>query len=391
MGKTIGGLIAAQAIDANKFSLGDPVSKWIPEYKGEAKVIDVFHMSTALAFREEYAGLPVNSDASKMLYIDGVRDGFAKYTATRAARPGVKPGDHFYYSSGDANLIMEFLKKSIGDQKTYDDYPWNAFFNRIDIPGATFEQDSHGTFVGSSYFYMTPSEYAKIGQLLANKGKWGGVQIIPAWYFAQMNQVAPGVVLNALPGTSPSRAYSMQVTTNLPIGGRGMTNSEYPDLPADSLLMIGHQGQLVIASPSENLVIVRMATDKGDPFNPFRRAFFTAIKGYLEEDFGIKLAVAGGSGPPALPAEAAGKAKFGDYFKVPKLISEFYAKEFCSCYFVVGRNEEQCRNDLKTDLPIFSIFSRINEKKKQITASFTGLKPAKAVYKGERLGCTLVR
>lgn len=79
-----------------------------------------------------------------------------------------------------------------------------------------------------------------------------------------MTRVAPGVSAQALPGTSQTRAYSSRLTTNLPIPARGLP-SEYADLPTDALLMIGHQGQLVVASPSQKLVIVRLAVRSSEP------------------------------------------------------------------------------------------------------------------------------
>jgi CubicO group peptidase (beta-lactamase class C family) len=393
MGKTIGGLIAARAVDAGVFSLRDSLHRWIPTYSGSATLLDVFQMSSGIHFREEYSGVPVNSDATKMLYLGGPSIGFAEYTAALPLRTDVKPGEHFYYSSGDANLIMETMKRGMADQTKYDAYPWKTLFEPLGI-SATYEQDAKGTFVGSSYFYMTTAEYARIGQLLANRGKWGSSQLIPAWYFDLMNEVAPGVEKNALPGTSPTRAYSMQVTTNRPISGRNLP-SEYRNLPEDTLLMIGHQGQLVIASPSENLVIVRMATDKGDPFNPSRDALFYAMRSFLAAEKGITLHGAGDvdgraqtPGPLLQKVPEAGKPTAAEYASIPRLLRQLYAKELCSCTFVLGRTLAQCKDDLKQSLPVLP-FGKIDSRKKTVTATLTDIGRSKAIYRGERLGCTL--
>jgi len=60
--------------------------------------------------------------------------------------------------------------------------------------------------------------------------------------------------------------------------------SEYADLPTDALLMIGHQGQLVVASPSQKLVIVRLAMDKGSSFD--RKQFFGKVARLVEAKSG---------------------------------------------------------------------------------------------------------
>ena len=53
----------------------------------------------------------------------------------------------------------------------------------------------------------------------------------------------------------------------------------------------------------------------------------------------------------------------------PHIISSFYSKEFCSCYFAIGRSEPFCHNYARQYVPIQE-FS-INEEDKSITV--TGL------------------
>ena len=79
-----------------------------------------------------------------------------------------------------------------------------------------------------------------------------------------------------------------------------------------------------------------------------------------------------------------------DYLKVPELIRALYAKELCTCIFVLERNLADCKDDLKQSLPILP-FSSIDEKKKIVSATFTELSHSKAIYNGSRLGCTLIK
>lgn len=387
MAKTISGIIVANAIEQGYLKLDDPLKKWVPSFSGTATVQQALQMSSGISFKEEYSGIPVDSDATKMLYLDGPSQGFANYTAALPLRTDTAAGEYFYYSSGDTNLVMEALKKALNDNKAYDNYPWRVFFDKLGIKDATFEQDSKGTFVGSSYIYMSTESYLKVAQLLMQKGRYNDQQIIPTWYFEMMNEVAPGVDKKALEGTSQTRAYSMQATTNRPIKGRNLS-SEYSNLPIDALLMIGHQGQLVIASPSENLMIVRLATDKGNPFNPRRNELFTAIK-KLIEDKGLKMSVADDGHLP-VPAPVVAKngasAPLLDYLKVPKLIKSLYAKELCSCLYVAGRNIDQCKQDMKLTLPILPFVSIGTDK---VSASFLGFDQISAKYVSPELGCTL--
>ena len=61
MAKTITGILIAKASLEYKFSLNDQVSKFIPDFKGTAKIIDVIQMSSNIDFTEQYFGLPVSS------------------------------------------------------------------------------------------------------------------------------------------------------------------------------------------------------------------------------------------------------------------------------------------------------------------------------------------
>jgi CubicO group peptidase (beta-lactamase class C family) len=47
-----------------------------------------------------------------------------------------------------------------------------ALFNRLGIRSATLETDPTNTFVGSSFSYMTPRDWAKLGLLWLNDGIW---------------------------------------------------------------------------------------------------------------------------------------------------------------------------------------------------------------------------
>ncbi|MCS6971750.1 MAG: hypothetical protein N2Z22_02175 [Turneriella sp.] len=70
----------------------------------------------------------------------------------------------------------------------------------------------------------------------------------------------------------------------------------------------------------------------------------------------------------------------------PRIISAFYSKEFCSCYFVTEGSEEQCHNFARQWVPIQDF--RLDKEKRTVTVRglfFT----TTAYYTGERYGCVL--
>ncbi len=391
--KTIAGILVGQAIEDGKLKYGEKLSKTFPDFQGNATILDVLQMSSGIKFKEGYSGIPVNMDVTKMLYLKGPKKGFGPFTLDKPLN-GKVPGDYFYYSSGDTNILMEVLKKKMSKEE-YDAYPWTRFFTPLGID-ATFEQDSKGTFVGSSYIYMTPRNFLKIGALIMNKGVYKGKQIIPTRYFDKMSELAKGVEKEALEGTSQTRAYSMQVTTNLPITGRGLA-PEYKDLPSDSILLIGHQGQLVIASPSQKLVIVRLATDKGRSFR--RKDFFSEVKSLIKSKGG-SLETASETHASLYKSQKKTKENkkenpaWYEYAYVPKLLRSLAAKEYCSCIFVLKRSKKQCREDLKASIPIIPFLTNFIKKKSKryVTAHLTSAAIfSKAVYVNDKVGCRLTK
>lgn len=379
MAKTISGFLIAQASEEYKFSLNDAVSKYIPEFKGTARIIDLLQMSSNINFTEDYFGIPVSSDVVKMLYLDGAEIGASEYVKRLPLRTGTNAGEHFFYSSGDTNLLMEILKKIINNDTTYENYPWKKIFKPLGIEQATFERDQKNVFIGSSYIYMKPRDYLKIGQLIIADGKWNGKQLIPEFYIKLLHTVAPGVEKQALSGSSSTRAYSVHATTNLPIVNRKI-KSEYQDLPPDAIVLLGHQGQLLVASPSKKLVILRLATDKGSKFN--RNTFFNAVKNRVsgdDKDAPLKEA--------AVENNSKGSLHLRDLFKVPALIRRYTAKEYCSCRFVVGRSHEACFADIALTMPMMP---QINLESKKVTTKFFIGDAAAAEFTGQKFGCRLL-
>ncbi|PIR23976.1 MAG: amidase [Deltaproteobacteria bacterium CG11_big_fil_rev_8_21_14_0_20_45_16] len=76
------------------------------------------------------------------------------------------------------------------------------------------------------------------------------------------------------------------------------------------------------------------------------------------------------------------------YFKsFPQIISAYYAKEFCSCYYVMKQSEEHCHEWTKQWVPISS-FSWDKDRKEIFVEGF--FYKSRARWIGERQGCQLM-
>lgn len=387
MGKTISGVMIGQAIEDGLFSYDDKVKKYFPTLTSDATVLDFLKMGSGVKFTEVYSGLPVDADVTKMLYTVGPKVGYADYVTSLPARLEV-PGQHYYYSSGDTNVLMGVLQKSLNDQKNYNAYPWKKFFGPIGITNVTFEQDTKGTFIGSSYIYMSAPDYLKVGKLFMQKGVWNGQQVIPATHFNLMNTVNDGAKYNSL-DPNDIDAYSVQVRTNQPIPTRNLP-SQFSEIPLDSLLFMGHQGQYIVTSPSQNLVIVRLGMDKTS-LNP--HLLFAAVKKLILEK-GFSYQTAGTNGSTTLKDFKSSEERglIEDIPKVPHLLRSYAGKEYCSCRLVVGRSDKACKTDLKATFPVLPRFKLVKNNTVVESRFGTGLadKVTRIEYRGSELGCTII-
>ena len=185
-----------------------------------------------------------------MLYTRGHQD-MARFTADHHSY--AVPGQAFRYSSGDSNLLAAALKSIVGPQR-YPDYPWTALFEPLSIRHAVWETDANGTFVASSYAYLTARDLARVGLLMARDGRWNDRQLLPKEWLTFNLQPFAGYEAHqdeAVPGG--------HWWLNRPAQG---ASSPWADAPPDTFAALGHWGQALYVIPSEKLVIVRYADDR---------------------------------------------------------------------------------------------------------------------------------
>jgi CubicO group peptidase (beta-lactamase class C family) len=89
------------------------------------------------------------------------------------------PGISFAYSDGETELIGAILKKVTG--KTVDVLAQENLFAPLGIKDVNWRQDPFsGLPASANGLSLRPRDWAKIGQLVLNRGVWVGQQIVPA-------------------------------------------------------------------------------------------------------------------------------------------------------------------------------------------------------------------
>ncbi|MCF8058464.1 MAG: beta-lactamase family protein [Bacteriovoracaceae bacterium] len=224
---------------------------------------DLLQMSSGLAWNEFYEANPFSSHVVDMLYIENFKD-MGLFTAKRKSR--ARPGNIFNYSSGETNLLMRLLKLTFEGQELYDDYPWNTLFDPIGITSATWEQDQSGSFVGSSYLFMTARDLARFGRLYLLQGKWqDGIEIIPKDFVMDSLKIAPAVCQTLKKKSRGTLTYGHHWWLNKKCPND--LENYIPGVDEDLFMALGHHGQILAVFPKQNAIAVRFGADKLEKFD----------------------------------------------------------------------------------------------------------------------------
>ena len=212
---------------------------WRRDERRGIKVSDLLYMRDGLANTEDYdpwGAVP------RMLW--GNRDA-AAFAAS--ARPEAPAGQRWRYLSQTSNLLSALDRSRFATDAEYWAYPSKALFAPIGATSAVLETDTAGNWVGSSYLWASVGDWARFGQLMLADGRWGEQQVLPpGWLKMAMTQSAK---------QGEGRGYGAQTWH---FGNPDAGNCKGRGLPADTLAMSGHWGQVVAIVPSREAVIVRL-------------------------------------------------------------------------------------------------------------------------------------
>lgn len=220
----------------------------------------LIEMTSGFEWDESYESAVSDSSVLAMLYRDGARDMalFALNQPLVAAH-----GTRWNYSGGNANIVMAALRHALGDR--YDRMPWDFLSEPLGLKGPmVVEQDQSGTFVGSSYVYMTPRDMARFGQLYLDGGIADGRRLLPAGWVEAARALVPAQTRLELGADyvdyiNREGLYSRRgFWLNLDVTGLA---KQFPTAPDDMFFAAGHYGQLIIMLPSHRLVIARTGHD----------------------------------------------------------------------------------------------------------------------------------
>lgn len=261
--KSISSLIFGIAQDKDLINLNDPLKKFFPKTKHKnLNLSHFFYMNTGLNWNEDEKKFIWKNNLLDMLYHDGIKN-TAQYTINRESI--AKEEKIVHYNSGNTNVLMKALQKSMGPSD-YNAFPWNSLFNPLRIKSATFEQDLSGNFIGSSYIYMSARDLLKIAKLFISNGKHNNKQIISTNWFSLIKTKAKGK-------TSKKKFYSYcgHIWCN--------KNLFAKKLPKDTLISSGYRGQVMMVIPSLKFIMIRLANDNKNPIN-YKKMYYLLTRSF---------------------------------------------------------------------------------------------------------------
>src|SRR6202012_3094372 len=255
MAKTITAMLIGIAVSEGKIkSIEDLVSTYVPglantEY-GKTKLRDLLHMSSGVAFSENYDGKDDVAQLGRDLFNEPGKDPVASVAQfnTRVAPPGTK----WHYASSETEILGLVLRAAIGEPVAdyLHDRIWGELGTEADESWAI---DGTGQEVTFCCFNAVLRDYARLGRLLAHDGAWNGREIIPRQWLMDATTVrssdthlAPGVATKYF--------------------GYGYQTWIFPG-EQRRFALIGIRDQMILVDPASKLVMVHTAVNR-KPYDP---------------------------------------------------------------------------------------------------------------------------
>jgi CubicO group peptidase (beta-lactamase class C family) len=260
--KTFIALLIGVAFDEGKInSVDDPVSDYLPQYKNnpELTIKHLLTMSSGINFDESYKS-PFGHMA-KAYYGSDLKGLNENYSVTEI------PGKNWKYLGGNTIILSFILEKVTGT--TIAEYMSQKVWQPIGAKNtALWSLDKKdGREKAYCCFYSNARDFARIGKLYLNGGKWNNQTIVTQKYIDD----------------ATCSAYYLKDKNGAPVDfyGYQMWTSYYKDM--DIFYARGIQGQFIIVIPEKEIVIVRLGHERGPNLDNYHPSDF-----YTYLDFALK-------------------------------------------------------------------------------------------------------
>lgn len=240
MAKSVVSILIGCAIDDGLIdSVDEPIIKYLPELNNKGfekvKIKHLLQMTSGIKFNESYFN-PFG-DAASFYYGLNLRKLISKMKMQS------EPGKKFEYSSGDSQLLGLILERSLkGTTVTsyLQEKLWTPLGMEFDASWS-IDRKNNGLEKTFCCINARARDYAKLGKLYKNKGKWNGKQIVSEKWITQSTQK------DTTEGSVSYYQYQWWLPT-----------------PNEDFMAQGILGQYIYVHPTKDLIIVRLGKKNGN-------------------------------------------------------------------------------------------------------------------------------
>lgn len=237
MAKSFTSVLIGIAIREGKIkSVDQPVGDFIPYFKSgdKAKVTikDLLTMSSGTDWNESY--LNPLSITAELYYGNDVTKTALAVTMKDA------PGKVHYYKSGDTQLLGLIIEQATG--VSLSEYAAEKLWKPMGAvhPALWSVDHEKGAIKAYCCFNSNARDFARLGQMMLNKGKWNGQEIIDSMYFSQ--------------SITPCKIPDREGNVCDYYGYQWWIDPEHPEV----FYARGILGQYIIIIPSTRTILVRL-------------------------------------------------------------------------------------------------------------------------------------
>ena len=264
MHKTVVAILIGKAIEEGLIeSIDDPVGRYVKEWendpRGNITLYELLIMSSGLA-QYDFTLNPF-ADDFRWLY-----SGDTQQYVLKTPLADWQPGSRFDYNNINAELLGTVLEQATG--RRYAEYLEEKLWRPLGGEDARVWLDSEfGNPITSCCLMATARDWARVGQMMLNRGQINGKRVVSESWVARMIEPSP---VSKWYGLQTWLAYEQDINPrfNNPTAMSAYSRRE-PFLAADVYYLSGRGAQRVYVVPSHELVIVRLGPALGpNPLKP---------------------------------------------------------------------------------------------------------------------------
>lgn len=268
--KSIVSLLYGIALERGKVPPPEaPLFDSFPEYRDLAKdgreKLTIHHVLTMTMGTEwDETGIPYTDRRNSEIAMDLAPDRYRFILERKVVR---EPGRYATYSGGATALLAKIIRKGTGI--SLHGFAREFLFDPLGVGKTEWIIDDASEEYAASGLRMTPRDLALIGQLMLNRGKWNGKEIVPAAWIA----------LSVKPYTSHDDFRRFGYHWYISHFGFGRMIGWQPEKVEENWMAMGNGGQRLFVLPGIELAVAVTAGnyDTEDQWMPPTRLMREAI------------------------------------------------------------------------------------------------------------------